>query len=401
MIHDPRDGPVFSMASGEVRTGAQRLAEHPELAGAGNLGLITNFTGVLPDLRQNADVFLEAGLRLTALFGPEHGIRGTAQAGESESDPTDPDTGLPIVDTYRMRDAGLDEQLARVDALLFDIQDIGTRFYTYIWTMYDCLLAAARTGRRFVVLDRPNPLGGLAVEGPLLQPGFESFVGRAPIPVRHGLTVGELARHFNANLAQPAELEVIELTGWTRAAETGQPWVPPSPNMPTPDCALIYPGTGLFEGTNLSEGRGTTRPFETIGAPYVDSRLVPALLERELPGVLFRRTWFQPVFSKYAGQVLPGVQLHVTDREAFEPVRTALVMFDVLRRLYPGEFSFRPSGQGVDNPGEGYAIDRLWGSDSLRKTVLAGEDPTGLLPDRAGPESWVEPGVLLYEGTTR
>ncbi|TWD75266.1 uncharacterized protein YbbC (DUF1343 family) [Kribbella amoyensis] len=376
------------MATDAVRTGAERLASEPGLAGGGRFGLVTNFTGVLPDLRPQRTAFLEAGLPLITLFGPEHGLNGTAQAGASESARTDPETGLPVFDTYHRAGADLDALVTAsgVDTLLFDIQDIGTRFYTYIWTMFDCLAAAARCGVRFIVLDRPNPLGGRTVEGPLLQPGFESFVGRAPIPVRHGLTVGELARQFTATTDRPAELDVITLSGWTRGPGTGQPWVPPSPNMPSPDCALVYPGTGLFEGTNLSEGRGTTRPFETIGAPFLDGRLVPALRERELPGVTFRGTWFQPTFSKYAGQVLPGVQLHLTDRVTFEPVRTALVILAVLRELYPGELEFRPE------------LDRLWGSDSLRKTLTAGEDPEKLLPASIGPDGWTEPGVLLYEG---
>lgn len=363
-----------------VRTGAERLAGEPGLVDDGRLGLITNFTGVLPDLRPTSVALLEAGLPLTALFGPEHGLRGTAQAGESEVEGVDPDTGLPVFDTYRRHGRSLDDLFSGVDVLLFDIQDIGTRFYTYIWTMYDCLKAAERLGKPFVVLDRPNPLGGVQVEGPALQPGFESFVGRAPIPLRHGLTVGELAR-------QLGEATVITMDGWSRDSwGTGMTWVPPSPNMPTLDTALVYPGTGLFEGTNLSEGRGTTRPFETIGAPFVDARFVPALRECELPGVVFRRTWFEPVFSKYAGQAVPGVQLHVVDRAAYQPVRTALAMLRVLNELYPTDFGLLPS------------LDKLWGSDSLRKSLEAGADPVALLPSTT--LSWARPDALLYEGTT-
>ena len=362
-----------------VRTGAERLAGEPGLVGDGRLGLITNFTGVLPDLRPTSVALLDAGLRLTALFGPEHGLRGTAQAGASEAEGIDPDTGLPVFDTYGRHGQALDDLFSDVDVLLFDIQDIGTRFYTYIWTMCDCLQVAARLGKRFVVLDRPNPLGGLQVEGPLLQSGFESFVGRAPIPLRHGLTAGELALQLGA-------AEVIAMEGWTRDSwGTGAVWVPPSPNMPTLDTALVYPGTGLFEGTNLSEGRGTTRPFSTIGAPFLDDRFVPALRDFELPGVLFRRTWFEPVFSKYAGRAVPGVQLHVVDRATYEPVRTALEMLHVVRQLYPDELSLLPS------------LDKLWGSDSLRKALEAGEDPLVLLP--AATLDWVRPGVLIYEGT--
>ncbi|GAB2667077.1 exo-beta-N-acetylmuramidase NamZ family protein [Kribbella swartbergensis] len=364
-----------------VRTGAERLAGEPGLVGDGRLGLITNFTGVLPDLRPTAVALLDAGLRLTALFGPEHGLRGTAQAGAREAEGIDPDTGLPVFDTYDRQGSALDELFADVDVLLFDIQDIGTRFYTYIWTMYDCLQSASRLGKRFVVLDRPNPLGGLRVEGPLLEPGFESFVGRAPIPLRHGVTVGELA-------LQLGEAEVIPMDGWARDSwGTGAVWVPPSPNMPTLDTALVYPGTGLFEGTNLSEGRGTTRPFTTIGAPYLDERFVPALRDFELPGVVFRRTWFEPVFSKYAGEVVPGVQLHVVDPATYEPVRTALEMLHVIAQLYPDDLTLLPS------------LDKLWGSDSLRTALEAGDDPLTLLP--AATLDWVRPGVLLYEGSER
>ncbi|MDX2970240.1 DUF1343 domain-containing protein [Kribbella solani] len=363
-----------------VRTGAQRLAEDRGLVPDGRLGLITNFTGVLPDLTPTPVALRAAGLPLTALFGPEHGLRGTAQAGASEAEGIDPDTGLPVFDTYLKEGQQLDELFTDVDVLLFDIQDIGARFYTYVWTMYDCQQAAARLGKPFVVLDRPNPLGGMKVEGPLLQPGFESFVGRAPIPLRHGLTVGELAR-------QLGEATVVTVEGWQRESTgTGLPWVPPSPNMPTPDTALVYPGTGLFEGTNLSEGRGTTRPFETIGAPYVDDRFVPALQACDLPGVIFRRTWFEPVFSKHAGTPVCGVQLHLVDREAFEPVRTALVMLRVLNELYPDDFGLLPS------------LDKLWGSDSLTKALEAGDDPLDLLPSATTPADWVRPGVLLYEG---
>ncbi|TCC21866.1 exo-beta-N-acetylmuramidase NamZ domain-containing protein [Kribbella speibonae] len=362
-----------------VRTGAQRLAEDPGLVPNGRLGLITNFTGVLPDLTPTSVALRAAGLPLAALFGPEHGLRGTAQAGASEGEGVDPDTGLPVFDTYRRQGRELDDLFSGVDVLLFDIQDIGTRLYTYIWTMYDCQQAAARLGMPFVVLDRPNPLGGVRVEGPLLQPGFESFVGRAPIPLRHGLTVGELALQLGA-------ATVVSLEGWSRDSSGVEPWVPPSPNMPTPETALVYPGTGLFEGTNLSEGRGTTRPFETIGAPYVDDRLVPALRACELPGVMFRRTWFEPVFHKYAGQALSGVQLHVVDREAFEPVRTALVMLRMLNELYPDDFDLLPS------------LDKLWGSDSLRKALESGDDPVELLTT---PADWVRDGVLLYEGDGR
>lgn len=388
-----------------VRTGAQRLCDDPSLAGPGRLGLISNYTGVLPDLSWTVDGLRAAGVPLTALFGPEHGIRGTVQAGESESAGIDPGSGLPVYDTYQHSGTALDELLesSGVDTLLYDLQDIGTRFYTYVWTMFDVMVSAARTGQRIVVADRPNPVGGLYTEGPGLAPEYASFVGRASIPIRHGLTCGELAHYLNAD-AVPAvagravELSVITMDGWLRGmtpADTEQPWVLPSPNVPTPDSTLVYPGTGLFEGTNLSEGRGTTRPFELIGAPYVDQRLQPALRELGMPGVAFRDTWFTPTFHKHAGVAVRGVQLHVTDRLAFEPVRTAVAMLATLRRLYPDDFGWRVADAGVEQTPHRHFIDLLWGSDQLRRALDAGDDPASLVPGRVAPADWAA-GHLMY-----
>lgn len=364
-----------------MRTGAERLAADPGLAGGRRLGLITNPTGVLPDLTPTTRALLAAGVPLTALFGPEHGMRGTAQAAGSEPDGVDPGTGLPVYDTHKVEGEALDEVVAAsgVDTLVFDIADVGARFYTYVWTMYDLMASAARVGVRFVVLDRPNPLGGEVAEGPLLDPAFASFVGRFPLPVRHGRTVGELALAFGLGA------EVIEMRGWLRHmtyAETGLPWVMPSVNMPTVDTATVYPGTGLFEGTNFSEGRGTTRPFELIGAPYVDERFAPALNELGLPGVRFRETWFTPTFHKHAGVPVRGVQLHVTDRSAFRPVHTGLSMLHVARTLYPGELAWW---------GPELFMDHLWGSDTLTRRLDAGQDPRDLCPAPSHPD-----GPLLY-----
>nr|WP_246211714.1 DUF1343 domain-containing protein [Phytoactinopolyspora alkaliphila] len=387
-----------------TRIGAERLCAEPTLLNAERIGLVTNYTGVMPDLRRSIDALVAAGVPVTALFGPEHGLRGTTQAGESEPATSDPESGLPLFDTYQHSGADLDALVssAGIDALLLDLQDIGTRFYTYIWTMFDLLVSAARLDVPFGVLDRPNPLGGGSVEGPLLDPSFASFVGRTPIPVRHGLTMGELARHLNSAAVpraagRPAELTVVTMTGWARHTYfdgTGLPWVMPSVNIPTPDTALAYPGTGLFEGTNLSEGRGTTRPFELIGAPYVDGKWAAALNERGLPGVRFRDVSFTPTFHKYAGEVLRGVQLHVSDRDAFRPVRTAVTMLHTLRLLYPDEFGWRADGPGFSGT---HFVDLLWGSSALRDTVDAGEDPEQLLhgTETTYP-SWAGDEVLLY-----
>ncbi|MFF9360451.1 exo-beta-N-acetylmuramidase NamZ family protein [Streptomyces griseoluteus] len=378
-----------------VTTGIARLCAVPSLAGPGRLGLVTNHTCVLPDLTPTAPALMEAGVNLAALFGPEHGLYGTAQAGAGEPDDADPATGLPIYDTYRREGDRLDKVLINsgVDALVYDLQDVGARFYTYVWTMFDLMVSAARTGVRFVVADRPNPLGGLVSEGPVLDPAFASFVGRAPVPIRHGLTCGELAWCLNRSAVaeaagRQADLTVIKAAGWQRkmdAEATGLPWIAPSPNMPTYATAVVYPGTCLFEGTNVSEGRGTTQPFETVGAPYVDARFAPALAELELPGVRFREVRYVPTFDKHAGRPVRGVHLHVTDREAFAPVRTAVAMLGTLRRLYPDDFAW-----------SGDFIDRLWGSDELRRTVDAGEDPLRLCEPPAPPGRWAGEDVLLY-----
>lgn len=366
-----------------VRTGAERLARTPALAGGARLGLITNPTGVLPDLTPTVDALQAAGLRLTALFGPEHGLRGTTQAAGSEADGVDERTRLPVHDTHGRSGEELDRVVAAsgVDTLVFDIADVGSRFYTYVWTMYDLLASAARLGLRFVVLDRPNPLGGLVTEGPVLDPAFASFVGRFPLPVRHGRTVGELAVLFGFDV----DLTVVQMEGWRREmtyAATGLPWVMPSVNMPTADTALVYPGTCLFEGTNVSEGRGTTRPFELIGAPYADGRFAARLRELGLPGVRFRETWFTPTFHKHAGVRVRGVQLHVHDPRAFRPVLTGVSMLHVARTLYPGDLNWS---------GPGRFLDQLWGSDTLSRCLDAGADPRELCPPPGRPE-----GGLLY-----
>ncbi|MBO4271551.1 exo-beta-N-acetylmuramidase NamZ domain-containing protein [Microbispora triticiradicis] len=364
-----------------VRTGLERLVATPR-PGRERVGLVTNPTGVLPDLTPAAPALLAAGTRVTTLFGPEHGLRGTAQAGGGEAAAVDPVTGLPVADTYGRTGAELDALVSAsgVQALVFDMGDVGARFYTYVWTMCDLMGSAARLGLRFTVLDRPNPIGGAVAEGPVLDPAFASFVGRAALPLRHGLTLGEIA--LSANRAAGAALEVVPMEGWRREwhfDRTGLPWVMPSANMPTLDTALAYPGTGLLEGVNAAEGRGTTRPFELVGAPYADGRLAAALSDLSLPGVRFRDTSFTPAYGRHAGVPVRGVQLHVTDRGTFPPVLTGVSLLHVLRTLYPGDFACDPF------------LDLLWGSDSLRAHLEAGRDPRGLCPPPGPPE-----GDLLY-----
>ncbi|HVX45105.1 MAG TPA: DUF1343 domain-containing protein [Mycobacteriales bacterium] len=373
-----------------IELGIDRVRATPSLLPAGRVGLITNYTGLTSDLRSNIDVLHDAGVELTALFGPEHGIQGSAQAGASEPDVESGPYGIPVYDTYHKSGAELDEIISRsgVETLVFDIQDVGSRFYTYAWTMYDCLASAARLGRQFVVLDRPDPIGGLVSEGPMAEPECFSFVGRAAIPTRHGLTIGELARHHARTEFPGLEPIVVEMTGWRPDRyfdQTGLPWVLPSPNMPTVDTAIAYPGTCLFEGININEGRGTTRPFELLGAPYFDGRLRREFHRRELPGVLLRDTRYIPTFGKYEGESIPAIQVHVTDRESFRPIDTALHLIELAQQLYPDDFAWIERKR--------YPIDLLWGSPALRKAAA----PTSLIGPPFRAADWAAPGALIYD----
>ncbi len=312
-------------------------------------------------------------LRLTAIFGPQHGLRGETQDNMIEWEGwRDPKLGIPIFSLYGATRMPTPEMLAEVDVLILDLQDVGARVYTYIWTMALCMMAVARDDREMIVLDRPNPIGGVQVEGPVLQKGFESFVGMFPIPLRHGMTIGELARLFNEAFGIGCRLQVIPMEGWQRDLwydQTNLLWVLPSPNMPTLETATVYPGMVLVEGTQLSEGRGTTRPFELIGAPFIDSdRLVVELRAEKLPGVFFRPCYFQPTFHKHAGQLCGGVQVHVLERTRFKPVLTAVALLKAIHRLYPEHFQWRP-------PPYEYVFDRLpfdilAGTDHLRQQIM-------------------------------
>ncbi|MFJ9202904.1 exo-beta-N-acetylmuramidase NamZ family protein [Streptomyces flaveolus] len=367
-------GPAQAAPSGggrRLRTGFERLADDGyALLEGERVGIVTNPTGITRDVRHIVDVMHADGrVNLTAVFGPEHGFRGTAQAGGSEGRYDDPATGLPVYDTYLKSGQPLADifTASGVDTVVFDIQDVGARFYTYIWTLFDCMEAARLAGKRFVVLDRPNPVTGRAALGPVLHKEFATFVGRQPIAQAHGMTVAELALLFNGEfLPSPVPLETVTMTGWKRSEfydAAGLPWVPPSPNMPTPECALVYSGTCLFEGTNLSEGRGTTRPFELLGAEGVDGRWAAAANELGLPGVRFREAYFAPTFSKFQGKTVGGVQLHVHDRTAFDPVRTGIALLVTARRSWDG-FAWRPDNW----------IDKLTGSTQVRTMIDAGAD---------------------------
>ncbi|MFE5560717.1 exo-beta-N-acetylmuramidase NamZ domain-containing protein [Streptomyces sp. NPDC056544] len=359
-------------AAGRVRTGFERLAADGYAALAGQkVGVVTNPTGITADARHLVDVLhADERVDLVAVFGPEHGFRGTAQAGGSEGASRDPATGLAVYDTYDKSGQKLADVFtaAGIDTVVFDVQDVGARFYTYIWTLYDCMRAAALAGKTVVVLDRPNPVGGRRAAGPVLERPYASFVGREPIALAHGMTVAELARLFNGEFLtdRPVGLRTVAMSGWRRESffgETGLPWVPPSPNVPTPDTALAYAGTCLFEGTNLSEGRGTTTPFEVVGAEGIDRRWAEAANALGLPGVWFREAYFTPTFSKHVGKVCGGVRLIVHDRAAFDPVRAGIGLLVTARRVWSG-FAWRAD----------HWIDRLTGSDRVRTLVDAGAD---------------------------
>ncbi|MFC6985903.1 exo-beta-N-acetylmuramidase NamZ domain-containing protein [Streptomyces cirratus] len=384
-------------APGRVRTGFERLAaDGYGLLDGQRIGVVTNPTGLTADARHVVDVLhADERVDLVAVFGPEHGFRGTAQAGGSEGSARDPATGLPVYDTYGKSGRQLADVFtaAGVDTVVFDVQDVGARFYTYIWTLYDCMRAAALAGRAVVVLDRPNPIGALRAAGPVLQRPYASGVGREPIALAHGMTVAELALLFQGEFPaeRPLALSTVRMSGWRRESffgATGLPWVPPSPNVPTPDTALVYPGTCLFEGTNLSEGRGTTTPFEVVGAEGVDRRWAEAANALGLPGVWFREAYFTPVFSKHAGKVCGGVRLLVHDRAAFDPVRAGIGLLVTARRTWSG-FAWRPD----------HWIDRLTGSDRVRTMVDAGagvEEIAGDWAEGLARFAAVREGYLLY-----
>jgi uncharacterized protein YbbC (DUF1343 family) len=362
-----------------VRTGLDVLRDQvfAPLRGL-RVGLVTHPAAVDSRLQHLCDLVTRApGVKLAAVFGPEHGYLGEAQDLIGVSDGQDPHSGLRVVSLYG---ATLDslrptvEWLMGLDALVIDMQDVGSRYYTFPTTMLFCLEVASLLKIRTFVLDRPNPLGGVTVEGPLLKPGYESFVGIHPLVTRHGLTIGELARLYQAERHLTGDLQVIPCEGWRREMDlerTGLPWVLPSPNMPTVDTAFVYPGQCLIEGTNLSEGRGTTRPFELCGAPWLDGRaLVQRLNDEGLAGVAFRPAWFRPTFQKWAGQTCGGVQLHVKDRNAFQPVRTSLALLAAARELGGERFDWRRETYEFVN--DRLAIDLLFGSDRERGALEAG-----------------------------
>ena len=344
-------------------------------------GLLAHQASVDRDLRHATELLARLrGGKLAALFAPEHGLWGAAQDHAPVSAARDAVTRLRVASLYGERRAPTPAMLRGLDALVVDLQDVGSRYYTYAWTMVLAMHACARAGVAVIVLDRPNPLGGEVSEGNLPDPAFASFVGLHPLPTRHGLTIGELARHVNADLDVGCRLTVVPMRGWRRSMlweDTGLPWVPPSPNMPTPDTARVYPGGCLIEGSNLSEGRGTTRPFELVGAPYLDGHRYAAGLERlALPGVRFRPARFIPTFHKWTGKSCGGVQLHVTDRRRFKPFLTGLALLAVARRQAPRAFAWRPPPYEFER--RRMPIDILAGTDAIRLALERGEPLAGI-----------------------
>lgn len=364
-----------------VRSGLEALQAKPDLIKGLRTGLVANPASIDTKLVHASRVLgrLE-GVRLVALFGPEHGIAADAQDLVEVGHSSDPETGLPIYSLYGETRVPTAEMLEGVDAMVVDLQDVGSRYYTYVYTMLHVMEACAREGQRVVVLDRPNPLGGRVVDGNVLDPDYLTFVGMHPLAVRHGMTSGELALMFREELALDVDLHVVPMRGWDRRMyfdDTGLPWVLPSPNIPTLETAVVYPGGCLIEGTNLSEGRGTTRPFELVGAPWLDGpALARALQKEKLPGVGFRPTSFTPTFHKHQGRLCHGVQVHVTDRRKVQAFWTYILLIHHARKQSPDRFAW------LDPPYEYELvkppIDILGGTDSIRKTLDAGSSPRRL-----------------------
>ena len=349
-----------SGASAAVKLGVDNLQSDFSALANKKVGLITNATGVDSNFNSTIDI-LHDHVNLTALFAPEHGIRGAVDAGGTVGAETDAKTGLPVYSLYGDTRRPTSEMLSNVEALVYDIQDVGARFYTYISTMQYAMQAAAQRKMPFVVLDRPNPINGNDVQGAVLEAGFESFVGITHIPQRYGLTCGELAQFMNEEDNIHCDLTVVKMSGWNRSMyyeDTGLTcWVLPSPNMPTIDTAEVYPGNCAFEGTNLSEGRGTTKPFELIGAPWIDGQaLADTMNASGIEGVHFRATSFTPSASKFQGQACGGVQVHVTNRTKFNSVLSGMTLLYTIKDKYPNDFNFLGTN----------TIDKIGGTDTIR-----------------------------------
>jgi uncharacterized protein YbbC (DUF1343 family) len=352
------------------------------------VGLVCNPASINARFQHVIERAESSGVHVGAIFGPQHGFRSDLQENMIESaHAKDTRRRVPIYSLYSETREPTAEMLAGLDAIVIDLQDVGTRIYTYIYTMANCLKAAKRHGVPVVVCDRPNPIGGVAVEGPMLEHGFESFVGQFPIPMRHGMTIGELARLFNEHFGLGAKLEVVAMPEWSRASffdETDVPWVLPSPNIPTLESAIVYPGTVLFEGTNVSEGRGTTKPFELVGAPWIEPEAFALRMNREgLPGVYFRPALFEPTFHKHSATPCGGCQIHITDRHTIRPVETGVALLKAFRDMGHDHFQWREPPYEYE-----YLlapIDILCGSSEVRERLERGEEARDIARAWDGP----------------
>ncbi|MEC0227850.1 exo-beta-N-acetylmuramidase NamZ family protein [Paenibacillus alba] len=352
-----------------ILNGIDCIQQYAQLFKGKRLGLITAPSGLDRNFASTISILHEQ-FNLAALFSPEHGVRGDQAAGALVETYLDPITQVPVHSLYRKDSKRLSQaQLDEVDMIVYDIQDVGTRYYTFIYTMLYALEDCAKAGKPFVILDRINPLDGVTVEGNLLKPGYQSFVGNYPLCVRYGLTAGEVALMANDQMNWQCELHVVRCEGWERKMlfpETGRHWVMPSLGIPRFDTALLYPGTCLFEGTNMSEGRGTTVPFEIVGAPFIDAqKLADEMNGKKLPGLIFRPVFFKPTFSKFEGESCSGVQLHVLDARAFQPLETAISLMYTIKDNYE-QFAFLPPVKEGSRP----FIDLLGGDKHYREAAV-------------------------------
>jgi uncharacterized protein YbbC (DUF1343 family) len=353
------------------------VAERSDILRRQRVGLVCNQASVLPEtFRHAADAFHEhPDINLTTLFGPQHGIRGDVQYNMIETPHVrDERTGIMVYSLYSEVREPTEEMVADIDTFVVDLQDVGCRIYTFVYTMANCMRAAKRFGKRVVVCDRPNPIGGNKIEGNITEDAFRSFVGQYALPTRHGMTIGELAKTFNEHFGIGCELEIVEMENWSRdmwGDETGLPWILPSPNIPDVDTCVVFPATVHIEGTELSEGRGTTLPFFLNGAPFVDPYAWAAEMRKfDFPGVAFREAYFRPWFAEFAGETCGGVQIHVTDREAFTPVIVGIAMVKTAYDMYPDKFQWRQNAYEYEfgkNP-----FDVICGTDKIRKQIEAG-----------------------------
>ena len=358
------------MKKAHVLSGIDRIALANEALAGRRVGLMTNPTGIDHSLRSTIDL-IAGSYRLTALFAVEHGIRGDIQAGETVTDAVDPDTGVPVFSAYGSASHFTEPMLDAFDVLVFDMQDVGARFYTYLYSLAYAMQACNRAGKAMVVLDRINPLGGLRHGGTRLDPRFASFVGDYELPTQYALTIGEFARYVRDYLGLSLPLTVIPLEGWTRSMrldDTDLSWVAPSPNCPNLETALCYTGTCIFEGTNISEGRGTTQPFQLIGAPWLNpGELEQRMAKVETPGIRFRRASFRPTFSKHQGELCGGVQMHILDRDLADAFSAGLLLLEEIRLLSGPRFRF------LSSDGQSFFIDKLLGTDVYRTGVLSAQ----------------------------